>query len=118
MIGRQFGKWTVIKATSYRNRFGYGPYWVCRCECGVERNVLQRYILANKSGCGKCGRVGNGIRKQYAREYRAWKDMRTRCNNPNFIGHAMYGGRGIQVDEIWNNFETFIADMGECPKGY
>ena len=57
-------------------------------------------------------------KKKYPREYRAWRDMHTRCNNPNFIGYAMYMGRGITIDPRWENFEFFIADMRLCPKGY
>ena len=119
MVGEQFVKWTVIEATPYIDRFGYKPYWVCRCECGTERKVLQRNLLAGKSrGCGHCGYIPSSVKNKYPREYRAWQDMRTRCNNPNFIGYAMYGGRGITIDKKWEKFESFLSDMGRCPKGY
>jgi hypothetical protein len=43
--------------------------------------------------------------------------MRKRCNNPRFKHYAYYGGRGIKICERWNNFENFLADVGERPAG-
>lgn len=43
--------------------------------------------------------------------------MRYRCNNPNANGFHLYGGRGITVCARWDDFWTFVADMGERPPG-
>lgn len=43
--------------------------------------------------------------------------MRNRCANPNSADWAGYGGRGIKVCERWNEYENFLADMGERPIG-
>jgi hypothetical protein len=48
-------------------------------------------------------------------EYAIWKTMRQRCNNPKCKDYPAYGGRGIAVCERWNDFATFIADMGPRP---
>jgi len=53
----------------------------------------------------------------YSPTYETWLAMRRRCMNPNYEGYANYGGRGITVCPSWNSFETFLADMGEKPKG-
>jgi hypothetical protein len=48
--------------------------------------------------------------------------MKARCNNPNVESYHLYGGRGINVCDRWDNgengltgFECFIADMGARP---
>lgn len=33
--------------------------------------------------------------------------MRQRCNNPNKVRYADYGGRGIKVCDDWDNYPTF-----------
>ena len=51
---RQYGKWEVIKRVE-SNDHGESQ-WLCRCVCGVERNVRTRYLLNGKSkscGCSK-----------------------------------------------------------------
>jgi hypothetical protein len=49
--------------------------------------------------------------------YSTWCGMRYRCNNPNATDYDRYGGRGITVCERWDDFEAFLADMGERPEG-
>lgn len=49
-------------------------------------------------------------------EYGVWKQMRKRCNNPNYAGYKNYGGRGIKVCPEWQtSFPTFFRDMGPRP---
>ena len=47
------------------------------------------------------------------RFYRIWKDMFTRCNNPNYRLYKNYGGRGITICKEWKKFENFRDDMLE-----
>ena len=37
----------------------------------------------------------------------AWKNMRQRCYNPNFIYYCNYGGRGITICDEWQDFYAF-----------
>lgn len=48
-------------------------------------------------------------------EHRVWTAMWTRCTNPNSIGYADYGGRGIMVCDRWKDFTAFYMDMGPRP---
>lgn len=49
--------------------------------------------------------------------YSVWQSMRARCRNPNNRHWNRYGGRGIDICPQWDDFRTFVADMGERPPG-
>jgi hypothetical protein len=49
--------------------------------------------------------------------YESWKAMKKRTGNPNHVAYDRYGGRGITMCEQWQDFENFLADMGERPEG-
>lgn len=52
----------------------------------------------------------------WPKEYRAWRNMLTRCYNPNASSFKYYGGRGITVCERWQrSFDAFLADVGPAP---
>ena len=48
-------------------------------------------------------------------EYKAWKNMKDRCFNPNHKNYSHYGGRGIAVCDRWLNLDNFLTDMGIKP---
>lgn len=48
-------------------------------------------------------------------EYRAWVEMRQRCERSSHPAFPAYGGRGIRVCKRWSDYENFIADMGYKP---
>jgi hypothetical protein len=50
--------------------------------------------------------------------YDTWKTIRQRCNNPRCKAYPNYGGRGIYLASEWNDFWTFVKDMGERPEGF
>lgn len=48
-------------------------------------------------------------------EYRTWARIFERCNNKRNKLYPRYGGRGIKICKRWNDFRTFIEDMGNKP---
>lgn len=49
--------------------------------------------------------------------YTTWRCMLQRCNSPDATNYRWYGARGVTVDERWDSFENFLADMGTRPDG-
>lgn len=49
--------------------------------------------------------------------YLSWVAMKQRCLNPHHESYKDYGGRGIEIDSRWMNFDEFIFDMGKRPHG-
>jgi hypothetical protein len=115
--GERYGRWTVIE----RTQGGSHPRYVCRCECGEEREVFALNLKNGQStNCGCEGR-----RRQAAAvtrhggtgspEHRTWIAIHQRCTNTSDPAWHRYGGRGISVDPRWNDFATFFANMGLRP---
>lgn len=122
MLGKIFGRWTVIKEGERGNNGQL--FWRCQCSCGKIRLVDGANL---RNGDTKsCGCLRDDVAKKthekhgmsYTSTYKAWASMMDRCNNPNAAGYSYYGGRGIRVCNQWLNFENFFTDMGERPKGF
>lgn len=124
LVGERFGHLTVLGTAPPR---GGHPYWNCRCDCGVEKEIYASSLTTGRSRSCGCGRVAAGKRagarsrkhgcasgKEHPL-YRTWVAMRQRCRDRNASNFAIYGGRGITVCERWDSFERFAEDMGEKP---
>ena len=58
LIGKLFGKWIVIKFISYKR--SEGNRYLCKCECGVEKEVVGYYLRSGKSKqCRSCAAKKN-----------------------------------------------------------
>jgi hypothetical protein len=133
--GRRFGRWTVVAGPFLRpapsaNRPAHRQSWyLCRCDCGAEREVRASQLTQAKSGsCGclvreLCSKMAvtyntkhGASRDKGCPEYHVWTILRSRCQNPRDKGWRRYGGRGITVCGRWNrDFSAFLADMGRRP---
>ena len=118
LLGQRFGRWLVIAEAPSVSR----TQWLCRCDCGVEKNVLTIHLTRGKSvscGCYKDEKTAARLkthRMTESDEYRIWSLMKGRCCNPNIPHYDIYGGRGIRVCDRWlESFEAFYSDMGPRP---
>ena len=124
LTGKRFGRLIVIKRMN-NDKWGRAQ-WLCLCECQKKKivpgNNLRR---GDTKSCGCLRKEATGQRATkhgysqiQSKTYRAWKHMRSRCNNPRDKDYCHYGGRGITICEEWEKFENFLKDMGEVPEGY
>ncbi len=118
LTGMRYGFLTVL---GFKGRHRLHSFWWCRCDCGtvlpIRSNTL-RVRAAKSCGCWSRSLIGDRSRKhgRYGTpEYRIWRNMLTRCENPNNHKYPRYGGRGISVCDRWKVFADFFADMGERP---
>jgi hypothetical protein len=61
------------------------------------------------------GYSGTPSERSATPEYLVWQRMRDRCNNASAPNFKNYGGRGIRVCQRWDNFASFLADLGPRP---
>ena len=139
LVGAKFGRWTVLARAAGRPRTrsrngkvftGVATYWLCRCECGIEREVAATNLTSGlTTSCGCRNREVTSARMKVAArthgmsnqnrtpEYISWSAMRQRCLDVGRPGHENYGGRGITICARWDDFAAFLADMGPRPAG-
>lgn len=117
MTGPRFGKWIILKEGAFKDKWG-AKYNECICECGYIGYVRPDYLKNGKSkGCYSCNKRGTTHGYSRSSTYKIWQGMFGRCNNPKSQSYYLYGARGIKVCKRWHEFENFLIDMGERPKG-
>lgn len=118
----KFGRLTVIASVLGRGHRRV----ICLCDCGKRVTVHLKNLkrgLTKSCGCWRRERPARYARHGHARTgalsptYRTWRSMMRRCYDASLRCFGRYGGRGIQVRARWNEFENFLADMGERPEG-
>lgn len=87
----------------------------CATEAAFRKVDMRSRVRASKPK--NVNRKATGKRKPRTPTYESWSHMRQRCGNPNNIGYAYYGGRGITVDPGLVTFQGFLAEMGPRPRG-
>lgn len=118
MENKVFGRLSV-KERSGNDRKSKEATWLCVCECGKEVIVRGRDLrTGSTSSCGclqreTLKRIAQTHGMSRTRFYRTWAEMIKRCTNQTFKQYEDYGGRGINVDKRWSEFEAFKDDMYE-----
>lgn len=112
LIGKRFGNLVVtrkLKVNSHRE-----TEWLCICDCGNEYiSTSNRLTTGKTTQCRECSfkQIAVSNTKHGCEPKRLWQtyqNMKTRCNNENYILYSRYGGRGIKVCDEWErSFSSF-----------
>lgn len=46
-----------------------------------------------------------------------WQDLKALCTDPNHPQFSLYGGTGAKLCDDWQDFKTFIKELGPIPNG-
>lgn len=114
--GNRFGKWRV-EVLNHISK-DYKRYWLCTCDCGTIKPVIEKSLLTGESrscGCERKNNLKHGL--VGTPSYFSWKNMMNRCYRKNLPGYKNWGGRGISVCKRWHSLISFVGDMGQRPKG-
>jgi hypothetical protein len=125
-IGEKLGRLTINGFDESRNVYMF------QCECGTlgERSC-NSIMRKSRQSCGcwhkeitsayysnlnkKHGNAGKDYTTQTL-TYNRWHTMKRRCRIKTGNIYRSYAAKGITVCDEWStSFETFLADMGECP---
>ena len=118
-VGERYGRLVVVAEvgrTKTKQRV-----FECRCGCGTVVQVSTGRLQSGHTrscGCLQKERTAavtrtHGMSKHPL--YSTWQGIRSRCNNPQNEAYPRYGGRGIRLDPRWNDFATFVRDIGARP---
>lgn len=119
-VGSVFGKLTTLE-NSTLTEAGRRMIRVS-CSCGVQKVIRADFMLAGKVvSCGCHRDAQNAIAnkshgfagKGKARHpmYQTWSSMVQRMTNPKNPAFQFYGGRGLQLEMEWLNFDRFREAM-------
>jgi hypothetical protein len=116
---KQYGLWKIVGKKIRVNRH---YYITCICICGQKRNVRIDSLytgISTSCGCSKkiIQKHGHWINGKASPTYSSWRAMKNRCNRLEDISYKRYKKRGITYDKSWDNFVSFLNDMGVRPEG-
>lgn len=110
LIGKKFGKLTVIKRCE--NSKNGKAMWLCECKCGNKVIIpTYRLTMGETKSCGCLKKESKNFTHKMSktRIYYIWLDMKKRCNDRKNKSFNHYGEKGITVCEEWEkDFMTFF----------
>lgn len=114
--GEKHGRLLVLGLSGIR-----GKDRLChvRCDCGVEKEVVQSKLTTKTKPIRSCGCLAkDNHHKTHEltshRFYHIWKSMTSRCYKESSSSYKDYGGRGITICEEWKDTPLhFLAWLEE-----
>lgn len=119
LTGQRIGRLFVAESAG-------GARFRCVCDCGAEV-IRTRSAIADGgefTSCGCARLAGLELRRTHGEaahgvvtpEYKAWHNIKQRCENPRERSFRNYGARGVYICDGWRErFDAFLADVGRRP---
>lgn len=108
VIGETYGYLKVISDAYYPPNTPRKVNVVC--ECGGTKTVRLGDLRAGYTkscGCKTLEMLGKTHGDTKTPLYRVWINMRSRCLNPKAQYYSEYGGRGITISPVWDDYSEF-----------
>jgi len=107
IIGLKFNHLLVLKESE---RKWYSRYFLCKCDCWKEKNILLCNIVNwMNTSCWCYFKKTKEVDIRLVKLKRTWYWIVQRTSNPNSTWYKYWGGRWIKCE--WNSFEEFYNDM-------
>ena len=103
LTGRRFGKWMVLKYAgqkvhSYRGQRFSTRMWLCRCDCGVQKEVPHHNLTGGRSTkCLRCCHTRRGMSS--TKLYERWRKLR----------------QSGELPKEWQDIDAFRKAVGHPP---
>ena len=118
LVGKQFGRLTVVRLDPDKINSSGQRYWECRCSCG--KVVVVCGVSLQHGRTKSCGCLQSEWVQQLSRTYltkhsstpkrlfHTWCSMKRRCYCKTGPDYKDYGARGITVCDEWlHDFSAF-----------
>lgn len=115
--GTTAGRLTALRFVCSRGQY---KIWEFSCSCGGTKlahaadfkrgKVLSCGCLNREKRIARTTKHGRGGDP----EYQTWRAMRSRCA-PRAAGRKYYHDQGVKVCARWDDYLTFLADVGPKP---
>lgn len=122
--GERFGRLVVDSFVEWVETSNHRiSKWKCHCDCGKSIDMRRDYLQTTpipSCGCYRSERLREQRTthgKTGTPTYKSWLKMKERCDSDGHIEPEYYKDRGITYCPSWENFESFLSDMGERPEG-
>lgn len=101
----KFGRLTIIKEVERRKNT---RYFLCLCDCGVEKEVRGYHLITGHVKSCSCGQKTIKHGDYGTHIYNAWLNMKARCNGNGKKNKRIYADKGVVVCEEWKyNYHAF-----------
>jgi hypothetical protein len=109
--GQRFGYWTVVGPLSPGP--GQRARWLCRCVCGIEREVLAQTLRKRESASCGCKAYSNRIDRRMEREAAALRIASERREAIELLKAALICINPINYSCTVAEIDRFLVRLGE-----